>query len=133
MSLDLYQKELLRLAGDARRAGRLTPPCCSGRETNPMCGDSVTIDLRIEDGRVTDASHDVKGCILVQAAASLICEEVVGRPPAVVGEIRDKVAAMLEGGNPPSERWAAFSPATAYRSRHTCVLLPLEAAKKAAA
>jgi len=131
MSDDLYQKALLRLAASAHGAGRLGVPCCSGRAANAMCGDTVTFDARVDDARrITEVANDLKGCVLVQASASLLAEHAAGKSVDDVGALHADVAGMLNGGDVPGGDWSGyevFKPAAAYRSRHTCVLLPIEA------
>jgi NifU-like protein involved in Fe-S cluster formation len=135
VSEDLYQKVLLRLAASATGAGRLHGERCSGREANPMCGDSVIFDARVDEaGRITDVANELKGCVLVQASASLLAEHAAGHDAVAIGALRDGVAAMLDGGDVPGGEWAGyevFKPASAYKSRHSCVLLPIEALMKA--
>ena len=135
MSEDLYQKALLRLASAAHGAGRLSGACCSAREANAMCGDAVIFDARIDEaGQVTEVANELKGCVLVQASASLLAEHAVGEDAAGLEALRSGVAAMLDGGEAPGGVWAAyevFKPASAYRSRHSCVLLPIDALVKA--
>ena len=135
MSEDLYQKAILRLAGSAHGAGRLHGACCTGREANAMCGDVVTFDVRVDPaGRVTETANELKGCVLVQASAALLSEHVAGHSRSDIEALRAGVAAMLDGGPVPEGAWAAyeaFKPAAAYRSRHSCVLLPIDALTKA--
>lgn len=135
MSEELYQKALLRLAASAHGSGRLHGACCSGREANAMCGDSVIFDARVDDTRrIVEMANDLKGCVLVQASASLLAEHAVGRTEAEIAALRKDVAAMLDGGDVPGGVWAGyevFKPAAAYRSRHSCVLLPIDALAKA--
>lgn len=135
MSDELYQKALLRLASSAHGAGRLSGECCSGREANPMCGDSITFDVRLTaDGRIAETANELRGCVLVQASASLLDEIAKGHAPAEIAAVKDQVMTMLNGGAVPDGAWSAyevFKPAMAYRSRHSCVLLPIEALAKA--
>jgi nitrogen fixation protein NifU and related proteins len=135
MSDELYQKALLRLASSAHGAGRLSGNCCSGREANPMCGDSITFDVRLDGkGRIAETANELRGCVLVQASASLLDEIARGHDEKGIAKLKDEVTAMLDGGAVPEGPWAAyevFKPAMAYRSRHSCVLLPIEALAKA--
>jgi nitrogen fixation NifU-like protein len=135
VSDDLYQKAILRLASAAHGTGRLEGACCSGREANAMCGDTVTFETRVDDaGRINALAYDLKGCVLVQASASLLAEHGKGQTMEDIARLRSEVAAMLNASAPPDGVWAAyevFKPASAYRSRHSCVLLPIEALTKA--
>lgn len=135
MSDDLYQKAILRLASHASGQGRLDGTCCTGREANAMCGDVVTFDARIDEaGHITEIATDLKGCILVQASASLLAQTATGQKACDISALRNAVTSMLEGGDAVCGIWAGyevFKPAMAYRSRHSCVLLPIEALEKA--
>lgn len=61
-----------------RRKGHLVAPDVHYRDTNPFCGDEVTVELQIKDGVVVDAAFDGRGCAISQASASMMVEEVVG-------------------------------------------------------
>ncbi|HLY04908.1 MAG TPA: iron-sulfur cluster assembly scaffold protein [Rhizomicrobium sp.] len=131
MSDPLYQKDLLRLAADAHGAGRLTSPHVSGFAFNPACGDKVVVDLRISDGRIVALAHETKACVLAQASSSILGASLKGVDRTAFADLYARVAAMLETGAappcPPFDSYAVLSGAAEYRSRHRCVLLPLDA------
>lgn len=130
MSDPLYRKELLRLAADATGSGRLAVPCATGHAHNPTCGDKVTVDIALEDGRIAGVAHHTQACVLTQASAAIIGAEITGLDRTEVQALRDSVAAMLNGGDPPSapfDVFAHFDGVAEVRARHTCVLLPLDA------
>ena len=71
---------------------------------------------------------------VLQASAALLSEHAAGHSKNDIEALRAGVAAMLDGGPVPEGPWAAyeaFKPAAAYRSRHSCVLLPIDALTKA--
>ena len=72
MSDELYQEALLKLAKESPRKGRLEPNDASVRLDNPLCGDRVTLDLHLMDGRIDAVGHEVKGCLLCEAAAAKV-------------------------------------------------------------
>ena len=82
-------------------------------------------------------AHQVRGCLLCEASASLLGRAAVGATPAEVAAARSGAAAMLAtGAPPPREAWAElelFRPAHEVKSRHRCVLLPFEALGEALA
>jgi nitrogen fixation protein NifU and related proteins len=131
MSDPLYKKELLRLAADATGAGRLTQPDATGEAFNPACGDRVTVDLSLKDGRIAQMAHDTKACVLAQASASILGQSLKGASLEEVEALANDVAQMLIAKAPPPaapfEAYAAFEGATEHRNRHRCVLLPVEA------
>jgi nitrogen fixation NifU-like protein len=130
MSDPLYRKEVLRLAADATGAGRLPHACSTGRAFNPACGDRVTVDIALEEGRISGIAHDTKACVLTQASAAILGSELVGLSREEVSILREHVAAMLRGGETPPapfDVFSVFEGVTQHTNRHTCVLLPLDA------
>ena len=127
----IYQRELLRLARAAIGAGRLEAPGGSSTLENPLCGDRVTVDVRLREGRIVAVAHRVRGCVLCEAAASIIGRAAEGATPGDVRDVRVGLAAMLRaGGSPPGGDWAeleVFTPVRAVPSRHACALLPFDA------
>ena len=131
MSDPLYRKELLRLAANAEGAGRLKPADGSATVHNPACGDRVTVDIRLADGRVTALAHKTHACVLAQASASILGAHAKGLDRSGLAELRKDVAAMLSGGAAPPapfQDYAVFDGVAGHKARHKCVLLPLEAA-----
>jgi|HigsolmetaAR202D_1030399.scaffolds.fasta_scaffold15401_3 NifU homolog involved in Fe-S cluster formation len=135
MTDELYHQAILDRAKAAHRAGRLEAPDASVTIDNPLCGDRVTMDLRLGGDRIADLSHHVRGCVLCQAAASVIGEHAVGATVEMVNAAEDALRAMLRGDSiaVPWPDLSVFSPVKHYRSRHDCVLLPFEALRTAIA
>jgi nitrogen fixation protein NifU and related proteins len=131
MNDQLYHQAILELAKQARHSSRLEAPQASVTVDNPLCGDRVTLDLSLADGRVREVGHKVRGCLLCQAAAAAIGARAPGETPtalrAIAQDLSDAIARMPETAG---RRWpelAAFAPVHAHKSRHECVLLPFEA------
>jgi NifU-like protein involved in Fe-S cluster formation len=131
MSDPLYRKEVLRLAANATGAGRLAEPHATGTAHNPVCGDRVTVDLAVEDGRITGIALEAKACVLTQASASILGGDAAGLSREEIAELHGAVQAMLaEGADTPGapfDTYQAFDGVTEHRNRHRCVLLPIEA------
>jgi NifU-like protein involved in Fe-S cluster formation len=126
----LYKKALLRLAADAAGAGRLPRADATATAANPACGDRVTMDVALTNGRVAALAHDTHGCILTQASATILGAHAAGHSRAELAMLKDQVAAMLKGGTVPPDPfagYAAFDGVADHAGRHTCVLLPLTA------
>ncbi len=136
MSADLYQERILALAHDTARVGRLDSPDATATIDNPLCGDRVTIDLSLKDGRIREIAHYVRGCVLCQASAAALGATAVGKTRETLAETAGALKAMLTGGGAPTGEWAhfdAFTPVAAHKSRHSCVLLPFDAIAQALA
>lgn len=133
MNDQLYQDHIVALAKAKTGAGRLEAPTRSARRDNPLCGDRVTVDVRLDgQGRITEIAHQVRGCLLCQASASALSAVAVGRDAAGIVEVRrDAERALGREAGEPHEPFTAFAPVAAHKSRQECVLLPFEALRDA--
>jgi nitrogen fixation NifU-like protein len=95
----------------------------------------VTIDLALADGRIGAVGHQVRGCLLCEAAAETIARHAPGKTAAELGKAAAAAKALVNDGAPaPDDDWAAlaiFGPVHDVKSRRDCVLLPFEALAKA--
>ena len=123
----LYRRELLRLAADATGAGHLPGPHATATAHNPVCGDRVTVELALADGRVTALAHTTQACVLTQASAALLAAAAPGQDRAGLAALAEGVQAFLNGSAPPAG-YEVFDGVAGHAGRHVCVLLPLEAA-----
>ena len=79
MSSDMYREQIIDLYENPLNYGTLDPRDFSYEEDNPLCGDVVRIDVKLDDeGKVADVAWEGDGCAISQAAASLLTEEVKG-------------------------------------------------------
>src|SRR5690348_15256372 len=126
----LYRREILRLAADAKGAGHLPAPDASATAHNPACGDRVTVELAMADGRIAAIAHTTQACVLTQASAALLADRASGRGLADLEALAASVRDFLDGGTAP-DGYGVFEGVTVHAGRHRCVLLPLEAALRA--
>lgn len=134
MNEDIYHTDLMRLAAEAHGTGRLDAPDATVTLSNPLCGDRITLDVTLRDGKIAAIGHDVKACVLCQAAASLIGRRALGQTPAALHRIADQMTTLLKGTAEGERDWAeidAFAPVAGRKSRHACVLLPFRALNQA--
>jgi nitrogen fixation protein NifU and related proteins len=132
MSDELYQARIVALAKSKAGAGKLAAPTKSARRDNPLCGDRVTIDVRLDNGKIVEIAHQVRGCLLCQASAVALASTAVGRDAAGIAELRhDAERAVGREAGKAHDPFDAFEPVAAHKSRHECVLLPFEALKDA--
>ncbi|SNT37775.1 iron-sulfur cluster assembly scaffold protein [Tropicimonas sediminicola] len=133
----LYSGRILALAADIPHVGRLDAPSATARRRSPLCGSTVTVDLRIENGRIVDFAQDVKACALGQAAASVLGAHVIGRSREEIDRGRDQLAAMLRENGPvpdaPFDDLEVLLPAREFTNRHASILLAFEATAEALA
>jgi nitrogen fixation protein NifU and related proteins len=129
-TIGLYHKEMLRHAAAATGAGEIENADAHVTLDNPLCGDRVTMDVALKDGKVEKLGHKLHACVLCQASASILGEKAIGHDAGDLKDLMTAVTAMLkDGGDAPTEPWedyAIFEPVIAEKNRHTCVLLPIE-------
>ena len=93
---ELYRDFILDHYRNPRNSGALDNPDATFEDLNPLCGDKIRMDLRIEDGRVADVRFKGRGCAISQASASLLTEEVKGKSLDEIDKIgKDEVLANL--------------------------------------
>lgn len=80
MSDELYDDHILDHFESPYHRGHLPCPTCIHSDRNPICGDQLTLELKIDDQQhVREAYFDGKGCAISQAAASILCEAIEGK------------------------------------------------------
>ena len=128
---DIYNTKILEFAGNISRIGKLADPDASARAHSRLCGSTVTVDVKMTDGRVSDFAHDVKACALGQASSSIMARTVIGSTGEELRGVREAMYKMLkENGAPPEGRWSDLKylePVRDYRARHASTLLTFDA------
>ena len=129
----IYNETIVRTARDRSHAGRLDGADRTVTRDNPLCGDRVTVDLRVDDDRIAEIAQLTRGCVLTQAAASVLAERLAGADAAALSRAVEDVRRLLAGENvvPAWPELMMFAPVHDVRSRHECVTLPFEAAAQA--
>jgi nitrogen fixation protein NifU and related proteins len=78
---DLYREIIIEHYKNPSYRGHLDPRDIAFADNNPLCGDHIEVNLRLDDqGVVTDARFDGHGCAISQASADLLMESVIGKP-----------------------------------------------------
>ena len=128
---DVYNAKILGFAGNIGRIGRLEQPDATATAHSKLCGSTVTIDLKMHDGVVTDFAHVVKACALGQASSSIMADHVVGASAEELRTVRETMRKMLkENGRPPEGRFADLKylePVRDYKARHASTMLTFDA------
>lgn len=132
---EIYNTRILELAGAISRTERMDHPDARATAHSKLCGSTVTIDLALQNGRVSDYGQSVKACLLGQASASVMAREIVGSTPDELRAVGRQMRAMLkEDGPPPTGRWAdlgALEPVRNYKARQASTLLVFDAVESA--
>jgi nitrogen fixation protein NifU and related proteins len=127
---DLYQEIILDHYRKPRHPGRLEDAQVEVHHYNPVCGDELTVGLRLDGDRVAAVAVDGKGCSISQAAASVMTEQVLGRP------LPEALRRLMHGEGEPDEELLgdgiAFKGVARYPVRVKCALLGWMAFKDAA-
>jgi nitrogen fixation protein NifU and related proteins len=131
--MDLYQELILEHSKRPVRAGLREPFESEVHHVNPTCGDEVTLRVQLAgagaDSLVEDISYDAIGCSISVAAASILAEQVTGRPVAQARRTYDAMHAMLtsKGADPGDEEaigdGVALAGVAKYPARVKCALL----------
>lgn len=128
--IKLYSGRILELATDIPHLGRLDAPDGSARRRSPLCGSTLTVDLKVKDNKIIAFAQDVKACALGQAAASVVGANIIGRSRDEVETARDQLRDMLKSGGPapsaPFDELKVLMPARDYKNRHASIMLALE-------
>ena len=91
---DLYQQVILDHNRRPRNY-RVIEGGCKAEGYNPLCGDRLTVYLRVEDGVVTDVSFEGSGCAISKASASLMTESIKGKTIQDAKEIFERFQRMI--------------------------------------
>jgi nitrogen fixation NifU-like protein len=79
MSSDIYKDIILDYYRNPRNFGDLPKPDVRAKDSNPLCGDIIEMQLKINDSRVEDVRFKGRGCAISQASASMLTEAVKGK------------------------------------------------------
>jgi nitrogen fixation NifU-like protein len=77
---ELYQTTILDHHRHPRNRGRLEHPTASARGYNPLCGDRIALEVRVENGAIEEVRFEGSGCAISTASASLMTQAVKGKP-----------------------------------------------------
>ncbi len=134
----LYQTVILEHNRAPRNRRRVADETGRARGFNPLCGDDVTVSLRVADGRVLDVGFEGKGCAICTASASCMTEVCMGATQARVVELGRVFESVLHDGGELAglegvELLEAFAPVSGFPSRIKCAILPWRALSQALA
>lgn len=117
MTDELYKEIILDHHKNPRHFGTLKKPTHQAHLENTLCGDEVTMQVRVEKGKVTDVAFSGRGCAITIASSSLLTDAVLGKALGAVKKLGSKDIDKLLG--------VKVGPA-----REKCAYLGLETLKK---
>lgn len=94
---DLYREVILDHYKNPRNHGTLDPNDFTYEDENPLCGDKLRIDVRLDDDQIVkEVAFSGRGCAISQASASMLTEAIQGKPLAEVLKLgKDDMLGML--------------------------------------
>jgi NifU-like protein involved in Fe-S cluster formation len=130
----LYSSDILTLSSTLKNAA-LDAPNGTARKVSKLCGSWVEIDVNVDGNVVRDVALRVQACVLGQASAAILQEQIIGARLDELIAARDGLRAMLkDAAAPPKgrfERLALLEGVRSYPARHQSTMLAFEAAVEA--
>ena len=94
---ELYQEVILDHNKSPRNFHRLADANRKAEGYNPLCGDQVTVYVKVEDDVIKEISFEGSGCAISKASASMMTDSLKGRTTAEAEALFDRVHKMLKG------------------------------------
>ena len=124
---ELYRDVILDHNKRPRNFGRIEPSDSHADGHNPLCGDRLTVWLRLKDDRIEDIRFEGKGCAISTASASLMTEAVKGKDMGAVQSLYGRIHSLLtqQDAVPDASlgKLAALSGVREFPARVKCAIL----------
>jgi nitrogen fixation NifU-like protein len=132
----LYQQLILEHYRSPRNKGELEDSTIEVHLNNPVCGDEIRLQLRIEDDHIAEAKFVGQGCSISQAAVSMMTTLLKGRPLDEADGLAQRFTEMMHGDEGAAKDKAlgdlrALAGVSKFPVRIKCALLGFEALQKA--
>lgn len=132
----LYQDVILEHNRSPRNFRRMEDADRHAEGRNPLCGDQITVWLKLDGDVITDVSFHGSGCAISKASASLMTGAVKGKTRAEVDRLFDRFRGVVTGQGRDAQggelgKLAVFSGISAFPMRVKCATLPWHALKAA--
>lgn len=125
---DLYQDVILEHSRHPRNFGKLDDANREAKGNNPLCGDRVTIYLKLDGDKIADAHFEAKGCAISVASASMMTSMVKGKTVAEAKALFERFHALVtgkaNGSDEGLDELAALSGVKDFPTRIKCATLP---------
>lgn len=131
---DLYQQVILDHSKSPRNFRVLPDANRHAQGHNPICGDNITLFLKMDGDRIAEATFQGSGCAISKASSSILTETLKGKTKAEVKALFEKVRTMVTTGKTPEGdlgKLAVFTGVHKFPARVKCAILPWHAAMAA--
>src|SRR5574337_859808 len=133
---DLYQDVIVDHNRSPRNFRKMADATRTQEGFNPLCGDKLMLYIKLDGDRISDVSFEGSGCAISVASASLMSQNVKGKPLREAEQLFGRMRAMLTGDGQEMDleslgNLAALSGVSAYPSRVKCASLCWHALKAA--
>ncbi len=135
---ELYQEMILDHGKHPRNFRELEDCTHQAAGNNPLCGDKVTVYLKVADGVIRDVTFQGKGCAISTASASMMTQAVKGKSVEEARALFETFHALATGKTPDADpatlgKMTVFSGVSAFPARVKCATLPWQSMKAALA
>jgi nitrogen fixation NifU-like protein len=132
----LYQQLILDHYRNPRNKGDLPEKTVEIHMANPVCGDEIRLQLRVEDDRILDARHVGHGCSISQAAVSMMTNLIKGKELSEAEALARRFTDMMHGDEEPARDeemgdLRALQGVSKFPVRIKCALLAFDALQEA--
>lgn len=130
---DLYRRVIMDHYKNPRNRGMLEDEAVTINLNNPTCGDRISLQLQVVDGKVVDAKFTGEGCSISMSSASMMTEAVKGQSFDTAIEMAEKFSALMKGEPvefEENEDIEALSGVNKFPARIKCATLAWNALRK---
>lgn len=120
---DLYQQIILDHNRHPRNYRTVPNANRSAEGYNPLCGDRISLQMRVDGDVIADVGFQGSGCAISKAAASIMTAAVQGKTGAEARTLFQSFRDMLVGGSPAPGKLAAFAGVKSFPARVKCATL----------
>lgn len=127
---DLYQQVILDHSRSPRNFHAMDDANRRAQGHNPVCGDNITLFLKLDDDVIEDISFQGSGCAISKASSSILTDALKGRSKGEVKALFEKVREMVTTGKAPEGdfgKLAVFAGVHKFPARVKCAILPWHA------
>jgi SUF system FeS assembly protein, NifU family len=130
---DLYRRVIMDHYKNPRNRGTLNTDAVTINLNNPTCGDRISLQLQVEDGKVIDAKFSGEGCSISLSSASMMTEAVKGKTYDEALELAERFSGLMKGQDvefEENEDIEALSGVNKFPARIKCATLAWNALRK---